>query len=52
MTGEDLEALVRMLQTDFPLGLLSNMQARTTFELLLQRGYSIKPPTPTNPKED
>jgi hypothetical protein len=50
MTTDELHALVRMLQACTPLGRLSNMEARTVFELLLQRGYSISLPTP-KPKE-
>jgi hypothetical protein len=38
MTEAELHALVRMPQTDSPLGLLSSMQARVVFELMLQRG--------------
>ena len=41
MTEADLHALVRMLQADSPLHQLSNMEARTVFELMLQRGYTI-----------
>jgi hypothetical protein len=40
MNDQDLHALVRMLQADSPLGELSNMQARTVFELMLQRADS------------
>ncbi|MFY9952095.1 hypothetical protein [Bradyrhizobium sp.] len=47
MTTEELHALVRMLQADSPLHQLSNMEARTVFELLLQRGYKITAPPPT-----
>jgi hypothetical protein len=43
MTDEQLGALVRMLQAQSPLCRLSNMEARTVFELL-QRGYTIKAP--------
>jgi hypothetical protein len=44
MTEEQLGALVRMLQAQTPLCRLSNMEARTVFELLLQRGYKIEAP--------
>jgi hypothetical protein len=39
--GEDLDALVRQLQACTPLHQLTNMEARTVFELLLQRGWRI-----------
>jgi hypothetical protein len=52
MTEAELGALVRMLQADSPLHLLSNMEARTVFELALQRGYKIIPPTNQLPKEN
>jgi hypothetical protein len=45
MTADDLGSLVRMLQADSPLHQLSNMEARTVFELMLQRGYTITKPT-------
>jgi hypothetical protein len=44
MTTEELGALVRMLAEKTPLGLLSNMQARTIFEYLEQQGWTISPP--------
>ena len=42
--GPELDALVRMLQAQSPLVQLSNMEARATFELLLQRGFRIVKP--------
>jgi hypothetical protein len=39
--GEDLDELVRQLQACTPLYQLSNMEARTVFELLLQRGWRV-----------
>jgi hypothetical protein len=42
--GPELDALVLMLQSKSPLARLSNMEARTVFELLLQRGYKIVQP--------
>jgi hypothetical protein len=39
--GEDLVELVRQLQACTPLRQLSNMEARTVFELLLQRGWRV-----------
>ena len=39
--GEDLDGLVRQLQACTPLHQLSNMEARTVFELLLARGWRI-----------
>ena len=39
--GEDLDELVRQLQACTPLHQLSNMEARTVFELLLQRGWRV-----------
>jgi hypothetical protein len=44
MTEEQLGALVRILQAQSPLCRLSNMEARTVFDLLLQRGYKIEAP--------
>jgi hypothetical protein len=44
MTETELGDLVRMLQAQSPLCRLSNMEARTVFELLLQRGYKIEVP--------
>lgn len=41
MTETELHDLVRLLQEKTPLGQLSNMQARTVFEFMLQRGYTI-----------
>ena len=45
MTTEELHAMIRMLQEHSPLHQISNMEARTVFELLLQRGFKIIPPT-------
>jgi hypothetical protein len=47
VTQDELHALVRLLQEKTPLHLLSNMEARTVFEFLQQRGYKITAPTPT-----
>jgi hypothetical protein len=47
MTEADLQAMVRMLQACTPLHQLSSMEARTVFELLLQRNYKIIPPPTT-----
>jgi hypothetical protein len=44
MTEDGLGELVRMLQAHTPLAQLSNMEARTVFELMQQRGYRIKAP--------
>jgi hypothetical protein len=46
MTSEDLGALVRLLQEKTPLHQISNMEARTVFEFMLQRGWRIIPPKP------
>jgi predicted DNA-binding transcriptional regulator YafY len=48
MTEDELSALVLMLQSVSPLGRLSNMEARTVFELMQQRGYKITKPAATN----
>lgn len=49
MTEDELNALVLMLQGCTPLVRLTNMEARTVFELLQQRGYKItKPAAPAN----
>jgi hypothetical protein len=37
----DTDELVRMLQAHTPLEQLSNMQARTVFEFMEQRGYQV-----------
>ena len=39
--GEELDELVRQLQACTPLHQLSSMEARTVFELLLQRGWRV-----------
>jgi hypothetical protein len=39
--GDDLDELVRQLQACTPLHQLSSMEARTVFELLLQRGWRV-----------
>lgn len=44
MTDAELHALVRLLQEKTPLHLLSNMEARTVFEWMLQQNYKITPP--------
>jgi hypothetical protein len=44
LNDDELGELVRMLQAQSPLCQLSNMEARTVFELLQQRGYVIKAP--------
>jgi hypothetical protein len=44
LSDDQLGAMVRMLQDKSPLAQLSNMEARTVFELLQQRGYRIIPP--------
>ena len=41
MTDDDRDALVRLLQAHTPLCQLSNMEARTVFEFMQQRGYVI-----------
>ena len=40
-SGPELDELVRMLQEKTPLHQISNMEARTVFELMQQRGYRI-----------
>ena len=47
VTESELHALVRLLQEKTPLHQLSNMEARTVFEFLIQRGYQITPPNKT-----
>jgi hypothetical protein len=44
LTDNELDQLVRMLQAKSPLERLSNMEARTVFELMQQRGYRITRP--------
>jgi hypothetical protein len=39
--GPELDELVRMLQAHSPLERLSNMEARTVFELMIMRGFKI-----------
>jgi phage antirepressor YoqD-like protein len=41
VTADDLGELVRLMQAHTPLCQLSNMEARTVFEFLQQRGYLI-----------
>ncbi|SHM41140.1 hypothetical protein [Bradyrhizobium lablabi] len=41
MNEADLGELVRLLQAHTPLERLSNMEARTVFEFMAQRGYQI-----------
>jgi hypothetical protein len=40
--GDDLDALVRLLQAHTPLERLSNMEARTVFEFMAHRGYQVR----------
>jgi len=44
LTDNELGELVLMLQAKSPLHQLSNMEARTVFELMQQRGYKIARP--------
>jgi hypothetical protein len=44
LTEQELGELVMMLQARSPLVRLTNMEARTVFELLQQRGYKITKP--------
>jgi hypothetical protein len=44
MSDAELHALVRMLQEKTPLHQISNMEARTVFEYMLQRGFKITKP--------
>ncbi len=44
MTEAEIGELVRLLAAHTPLGLLSDMQARTVFEVAQQRGYRIAKP--------
>lgn len=44
LTDDEIDELVRMLQAKSPLERLSNMEARTVFELMQQRGYKITRP--------
>jgi hypothetical protein len=46
MTEDEMHALVRLLQEKTPLHQISNMEARTVFEFMLQRCYKITPPQP------
>jgi len=48
LTDNELGQLVRMLQAKSPLHQLSNMEARTVFELMQQRGYKITKPAVKN----
>jgi hypothetical protein len=41
MSDAELHALVRLLQEKTPLERLSNMEARTVFDFMEQRGYVI-----------
>jgi hypothetical protein len=47
MTEDELHALVRLLQEKTPLHQISNMEARTVFEWMLQQNFKITAPTPT-----
>jgi hypothetical protein len=44
MTVDDIAELGRLLQAHTPLERLTNMEARTVFELMQQRGYKITKP--------
>lgn len=44
LTENELSELVLMLQAKSPLERLSNMEARTVFELMQQRGYKVTRP--------
>ena len=44
MSEADINALVIVLQAHTPLERLSNMEARTVFEFMGQRGYRISKP--------
>jgi hypothetical protein len=46
LTDNELNELVLMLQNASPLVRLTNMEARTVFELMQQRGYTITKPEP------
>ena len=48
LTEHELSELVMMLQAQSPLVRLTNMEARTVFELLQQRGYKITKPAVKN----
>ena len=41
MSEADIAAMVILLQAHTPLERLSNMEARTVFEFMAQRGYQI-----------
>jgi hypothetical protein len=45
MSEADINALVIMLQAHTPMERLSNMEARTVFEFMQQRGYTISKPS-------
>jgi hypothetical protein len=44
MTAEDIGEMVRLLHAHTPMERLSNMEARTVFEFMQQRGYKITKP--------
>ncbi|WLB18932.1 hypothetical protein [Bradyrhizobium japonicum] len=44
LTPERLGELARLLQQSTPMHLLSDMQVRTVFEFLQQRGWRLIPP--------
>jgi hypothetical protein len=44
LTENELSEMVLMLQSTSPLVRLSNMEARTVFELMQQRGWKISAP--------
>jgi hypothetical protein len=48
LTEQELNQLVLELQKSSPLSQISNMEARTVFELLQQRGWKIVPPEASN----
>ncbi|MBR1029842.1 MULTISPECIES: hypothetical protein [Bradyrhizobium] len=45
LTDNELSEMVLMLQSTSPLVRLSNMEARTVFELMQQRGWKISAPS-------
>ena len=47
MSADDIAELVRLLQAHTPLDRLTNMEARTVFEFMAQRGFQITK-VPTN----
>jgi len=41
MSADEIAAMVRLLQAHTPLAQLSNMEARTVFDFMAQRGFTI-----------